>query len=513
MCEVSRRAVHAAVCLAFLLSSVACGVQTEPQQPEAPSASSRPVDTERLAQRIDETVERIMGERNLPGAAVVVVQRGRTIFSRGYGMADVEAGRVVDVDRTLFRIGSITKALTALAVTRLVDQGRLNFDDDVSTLIDGLELQGSFDEPVRVRHLVTHTAAFDQIGVGRQLGGFEYPLPTRQAARPPLAEFLRGNLRRTDEPGRFMRYDTYGIVLAGLLLEQVTGKTYAQAMNELVFEPAGMSRSSVEVTPELEPDLALGYGFDDGNFEPQHYEVYLTTPASSIDATPADMGRLLEALTSGGANEHGRLLSAEAARAVGRPQFRPHPEFPGITHGFWERPLGRRADGSAGFSVEHGGGMLGFTSRLALLPELEAGFFVTTNRDWEAGGGDVEITGAVGDIIVEELLGALEDAPLPRPGQNDADLQEYAGDYVNGVYCRTCSEEEFQMGGWPMRRPQSVEVDGQALVFGEARYLAAGNDVFVREDGLQRISFGRGGNRQVAFLVESDGPVTLEKIR
>ena len=510
MFDVSRRAVYAICCFVFLSGAIACGVQTSPQQPEA---SARTLDTERLTRRIDETVERVMRERNLPGAAVVVVQRGRTVLSRGYGVADVETGRAVDTDRTLFRIGSITKALTALAVTRLVDQGRLSFDDDVSTWIDDLELQGSFDEPVRVRHLVTHTAAFDQIGVGRQLGGFEYPLPTRQAARPPLAEFLRGNLRRTDEPGRFMRYDTYGIVLAGLLLEKVTGKTYDQAMKELVFDPAGMSRSSVEVTPELEPDLALGYGFGDGGYAPQHYEVYLTTPASSIDATPADMGRLLEALTSDGANEHGRLLSAAAARAVGQPQFRPHPEFPGITHGFWERPLGRRADGSAGFSVEHGGGMLGFTSRLALLPELESGFFVTTNRDWEAGGGDVEITGAVGDVIVEELLGALEQAPLSRPEGHGGDLEQYAGNYVNGVYCRTCSDEEFRMGGWPMRRPQSVAVDGEALVFGEARYLPAGDDIFVREDGLQRLSFGRGGDRQVAFLVESDGPVTLEKLR
>ena len=137
--------------------------------------------------------------------------------------------------------------------------------------------------------------------------------------------------------------------------------------------------------------------------------------------------------------------------------------------------------------------MLGFTSKLALLPELQAGFFVTTNRDWEAGGGDVEITGAVGEVIVEELLGALEDAPLTRPEGAGAELEEYAGNYVNGVYCRTCSDAEFEMGGWRMRWPQSVQADGEALVFNEARYLPAGDDVFVREDGLQRISFGRGG--------------------
>ncbi len=136
--------------------------------------------------------------------------------------------------------------------------------------------------------------------------------------------------------GEYFRYGTYGSTLAGAIIEKVTGQPYATAMRKEMFEPLGMSRSFVEADEKHLKDLALGYGFVGDRYVSQPYEVYVTTPASSVDATPADMGRLLEALTGDGANTNGRFLSPQTARTVLAPQFRPHPEFLGLSHGLRE---------------------------------------------------------------------------------------------------------------------------------------------------------------------------------
>ncbi len=180
---------------------------------------------------VDAVVQQQMADTHLPGAAVVVVLNGETVLKRGYGLADVEAGRRVDPDKTLFRIASVSKALTCLAVTRLVQEGELSLDDDVAKFSPG----------------------------------------TRNVSS--------GKLRRVTAPGLHSRYDTCGISLAGLAIEHATELSSRHA----------------------------------------------TTPTSSVDSTPADMGRLLEALTGGGANSHGGLFGQATCEAVLSPQYRPHP--------------------------------------------------------------------------------------------------------------------------------------------------------------------------------------------
>ncbi len=490
-----------------------------PPAPAAPTvpAASLPQDSgpAQLAAAIDTAVATAMEEGRLPGSAVVVVKDGATIFSRGYGFADVAEKVAVDPDRTLFRIGSVSKALTSLAITRLVDTDRLALDTDVSTYVDSIHNPRGFSQPVTVRNLITHTAGFDQVGIGRQLGGFDLPLSERQAGRPSIGEFLSTdrNLRRVTAPGQFYRYDTYGIVLAGAIIERVTGQAYDVAMRSEMFEPLGMRSTFVEVDPSHESDLAVGYGFVDGEYVAQPYEVYLTTPASSIDTTPADMGRLLEALTHDGANAHGRLLSDTATQAVLAPQFRPHPEFVGITHGFSEYPSATRSYDRPVRSVEHGGTVLGFTSRLTVLPELGLGVFIVTNRDAEAGGGRVSLP----KLVTEAILDVFYDddppppLPLPQPGPDHA-LSDYVGNYYYGVFCHSCDPEEFERGAWSRGKPRKVVATPGAITIDADEYLPRGGDVFVRRDGERMAYFGRDDRGRVSFLVYSHNPNTFERI-
>jgi len=470
--------------------------------------------TSELTKGVDETVRSLMSKSHIPGVAVVIVKDGKTIFKRGYGVANVEQSTKVDPDKTLFRIGSVSKALTLLSLTRQIDQGRLKLDDDVSDYFEGIENPHGFKQPVTIENLLTHTSGFDQIGIGRHVRSFDRTLAERKSMRAAIAEFLKAsNLRRVTRPGEYFRYDTYGSTLAGAVIERVTGLPYAKAMQKEMFEQLGMDRTFVEADTNHFGDLATGYGYVGGSYVAQPYEVYATTPASSIDSTPTDMGRLLEALTGGGENSHGRLFSSEMAKAVLSPQFRPHPEFRGVTHGLFESNSRSREFERAVRTVGHGGSMKGFFSAFSIVPEHNLGIFVVANRAPESGGGGVPIGSVLATVICN-----LPDVPVRKnfdvPKRvAERDLSEYSGDYFYGVFCHECTAEEVAQGAWQRGDPRTVTENEGMLTIGDDEYIPAGDDVFVRSDGQKRVFFGRDENKSVSFFVYSSSVDTFERGR
>ena len=471
------------------------------------------LDVKALQRDIDGAVQKCMEAEHLPGAALVVVHDGRTIVKQGYGSANVDKELPVDPDKTIFRIGSISKALTLLTLTRLIDSNRLGLEYDVGHYIDGIENPSSFSQPITMFNLLTHTSGLDQIGIGRHVYDFARPLQERKSMRPSLIEFLQDrNLRRVTPAGRQYRYDTYGTTLAGAIIARVTGKRYAEAMKSEMFAPLGMERAAVEVQDEHFADRAIGYGWSNNRYIEQPYEVYVTTPASSIDATVADMGRLLEALTSDGANQHGRLFSPAMAADVLAPQFRVHPEFMGMTHGLHESfdlgPQDARIR-----TVDHGGNMQGFSALLNILPEYKLGVFVVSNRSGEAGGGRVNLPARVMEQVVRYLPPAKPTPPIEVPPRDTTvSLSEYVGEYAYGVFCHTCSQAEIAQGGWRRPRAVSVQESDGALAIGDFIFVPRGDDAFVREDGRRMVYFGRDDKRRVVFFAYNSSADTFERL-
>ena len=465
-----------------------------------------------LTQNLDEVANKILEQQRLPGMSVVIVEKGQTIFKRGYGLANVEQQISVDPDQSLFRIGSVSKTLTFLALTRLVDQGKLKRTDNVESFVDNVLNVGDFQEAITIDHLLTHTAGLDQIGTERQVFEHHLDLATRKQKRPGLLEFLnQNNLRRVTAPGEMFRYDTYGVTLAGAIIEQVTGKPFAQAMRDEVFLPLGMESTFVEVASDRQNDLATGYGWQDDRYVPRPYEVYATTPASSIDSTPADMGRLLEALTGGGVNSHGRLLSEDMTNAVMSPQFRCHPDFVGITHGFFESFTSEQGTTHKHLrTIGHGGNMDGYRTALTIVPEKQLGIFIVANRSPESGGGEVDFRPLI-DTVVNQFTDAPT-KPSDRVDQpKEVDLQEYLGDYHYGVYCHAPSNSDLAAGAWPRPSARSVASEGNVLLIGDERFLARGHDVFVESQGERMVFFGRNDAGEVTHFVYSTSPDTFEK--
>lgn len=495
----------------FLLNSC----QFKPIKDKKNSINQSTSSVSLLSKKIDSVLFAKLKAEHVPGISVVIVQNGKTIYKQGYGVANTETNEKVDADSTIFRIDSISKALTFITLTKLIDKGLVDYDDAVSKYIDGIKNPYKLKDTVKIKHLLAHTGGFDQIGIGRQIYDFELSLDERKAKRKPITEFLQANnMRRIRPAGQHFTYDTYGATIAGVIIEKVTGLPYAKAMQKELFEPLGMNLSSVEVKKENINKLAKGHGYIDGNYKTMPYEIYVTQPASSIDATSTDIGKLLEALTGNGSNENAILFSPEIMKKVLAPGFRPHSEFIGASHGLFEiRRQGNIPDAYNVRTIGHGGSMLGFIGTMEIIPELNLGFFVIANRNREGGGGSVSLGKPLKNVLLNHFGKEKKTLLYPIPSSNiSIDLEEYSGNYTFGLYCHTCSENELNKGGWPRGNLMSILAQEDKLILNEKKYLPREKDIFVSEDGKEMIFFGRNENIKISFLVFSNGLHSFERI-
>lgn len=252
---------------------------------QPPAAQRAPIEVEALASFFDELVPTQFAERRIPGAAVAVVKDGSLAFARGYGWADVEQRAPVTADRTLFHTGSNTKLFTWTAIMQLVKEDRLDLDADVNPYLD-FRIPTTYAEPITLRHLLSHTAGFEN----RDYGVLA-PSPSEVL---PLSEWVPAHLpARVRAPGLEVGYSNYGTALAGYIVERVTGVPYEEYIEQRLLEPPGMRHSTIrqEVPPALRSDLARGYLIDGGDALAQPLPTYQGFPAGALRATATDTPR------------------------------------------------------------------------------------------------------------------------------------------------------------------------------------------------------------------------------
>jgi CubicO group peptidase (beta-lactamase class C family) len=160
------------------------------------------------------------------GATVLVMQNDQVLLKKGYGVADVRKGTPVDPDATLFRVGSISKLPTWIAVMQLVEQGKLDLDTDVNRYLD-FEIHPAFGKPVTLRNLMTHTGGFEESVTDLIL----LP-PTKQ---PSLRDYLiRNQPKRIYPPGEVPAYSNYGVGVASYIVQRTSGEPFS-SMSRSIF--------------------------------------------------------------------------------------------------------------------------------------------------------------------------------------------------------------------------------------------------------------------------------------
>ena len=330
--------------------------------------------------RLDESdvearVAELLNRRPAVGLAVGVVRDGSLHFFSGHGLADISSRTPVTED-TVFRVGSLTKTFTAIAVMQLVEQGLIDLDAAANDYLRTFRLRSEDPRwrPATVRHLLTHTAGIREVlhpsGVGRELFG-----ETVRDGRPlpSLAEYYGPELRVGAEPGTRWRYTDHGFATLGQLVEDVTGRPFDCYLRERVFTPLGMADTDLVRSEAARARLATGYDLRPGGPEPHpDYEV-VTAGGAAAYSTPRDMARYLAALLGGGGNEHGSVLQPATLATMFEPQYQPDPRIPGLGLAFFRGNAGGHA------VIEHQGVVPAFTSQFYLAPDDGLGVMTFTN--------------------------------------------------------------------------------------------------------------------------------------
>lgn len=338
-----------------------------PATPATPALTRTDVDA-----WLDGFLPAALERTDIPGAAVAVVHDGEVVTTRGYGWADTgtESGEAVpvDPDRTLFRPGSVSKLVTATAVLQLVESGDVDLDTDVGAYLD-IDVPRSFDDPITLRHLLTHTAGFEE-RIRGLIGAEGTPVDLRAAlATDPPEQVYR--------PGTVPAYSNYGNALAGYVVERVSGEPFERYVQEHVLALAGMTTATFDqpVPDDLQDRLALGYGTASG--PSTGVEVVGVPPAGALSASAADMARFMLALLGEPATGE-QVLDADTLALMQEPAL--GEDDLGTLTGGLRMGLGFFQEDRNGHRiVGHGGDTNAFHSHLQLYPDERTGVFVTVN--------------------------------------------------------------------------------------------------------------------------------------
>jgi CubicO group peptidase (beta-lactamase class C family) len=437
---------------------------------------------------LDETMADHLERFELAGAAVTVVNDGEIVVSKGYGYADVSAQTPVEADTTVFPTASVAKLFTWTAIMQLVEQGQLDLDAEVNSYLNGFEIPDEFEEPIRVWHLLSHTAGFED-------------KPMSLAVRPEDLTDLETSLIRDMpsqdwEPGRYTAYNNYGAGLAGHLVAEVSGMSWEDYLDRNILDPLHMTRTSgTQPTPDALPEgMTKVYNSHGGDLVEAEYDLVALAPFGGMVATSRDMANFMIAHLQDGRVGETRILQETTAQQMHRQLFTQDPRLNGNAHGFWE-------------STEHGQHVLSHPgdhntsmTGLWLLPDHDLGLYVAYNSD--RGG---EARTALWDAFLDHTFPTDPTTPPdPTPGAQE-DLERFEGNYATSRVSSTTPGKLLLLATMTVSA-QDGDLVTSVAGYEPTRWIATGHDAFVSADGRSRmILSGDAGQPQRLYF---DGPST-----
>jgi CubicO group peptidase (beta-lactamase class C family) len=359
---------------------------------------------------LDAMVNRALETFHVPGAAVGIIIDGKVVLTKGYGFRD-QANSLPVTENTLFAIGSCTKAFTTHVLGQLVDEGKVSWDDPVIKYLPEFRLKDEYATyHVTIRDLVTH-----QSGLPRHDLVWYNSNLSRNDLLPRL-QYLDFN---TDLRGKF-QYNNLMYVMAGLVIERVTGQTWEEAVHSRILAPLGMNRSNLSVLDsQKSDDFSLPYREKAGTLEAIPFNnLTVAGPAGSINSSVADMMKWVELQLSDGTFEERPFLKKETLQGMHTLQvsFR---KFPEEASNYFGYGLGWMVGMHKGrYIVSHGGGIDGFISSVGFLPKEKIGVVVLTNSD-----SSMMFPNSLAEAILDQMLGIAEDDWISKVKEKDEKLK------------------------------------------------------------------------------------------
>jgi len=434
---------------------------------------------------VDGTVKPLMAEFHSPSGVVTLMKDGQLIFSKGYGWQNVEERIPVDASATLFRPGSISKLFTWVAVMQLVEQGKLDLDTDINTWLTTFKIKDTYpDQPITLRHCMTHTPGFED-------GALGYLIIEDAEKVIPLADAMKKyQPERVNPPGTKGAYSNYCTSLSGLVVANVSGLSFANYVKQHIFDVLGMDDSSFEepLPARLAENMAVAYKYEAGKYITRPFELISNfTPAGALSATAPDMLKFGSALLNGGVFEDKRILQAESLEEMNKTQFTYDERVKGIGLGFLHYPWGDTD------TFGHDGGTTAFFSHFGITPS--AGMVIFSSF---SGPGGYKTHATLSREIYSEFFARATHNDTAAPDFADR-AAEYAGTFIS--WRGSFSKFEKLLG-----LAEQVKVaptgDGE-LMIGEDRFVEIGDRLFRSIENGNVVAFQENDRGEITGYVRN----------
>ncbi|GAA0708091.1 serine hydrolase domain-containing protein [Dokdonella soli] len=460
-----------------------------------------------IADFVDGVVRATMTKQGIAGVTVAVVDRNHDLLVRGYGDAALAPQRAVDGAATLFRIGSISKTFTYVAAMQLIEAGKLDPDAEANRYLpESLRLADAGYPPVLLRHLMTHTAGFEDSALGHLF------------ARAPdhvlaLDDYLaKYRPRRVRPPGLHAVYSNYGVGLLGAIVAQVSREPFEAYVEHHLLAPLGMQHATFReplaksdarrVDPTLQAAYSTAFQREQGGYTAKPFEfIGQIAPAGAGSASAVDMARWMRMLLNRGTLDGATILQPATFATLAAVDFRNAPAVGGIAHGFFRERYGRYE------SLEHAGDTEYFHSNMVTLPEAGIGVFVSTNTDTGRA-----LVADLPRLVIERLLPDARPGPAPAPPADFTETgKRYAGAYLSERRAYSTLEAPLSASTAEV----SVTRDGYLVIDagGESRrYVADGTDSFRAIEDGSHIAFLTGVGGAVTGLASAYGHSVADRV-
>lgn len=376
-----------------------------------------------LSEALERQIEEIFLEHRLVGLSVGIVRDQELIWKRGFGYADLASERRSD-ENTLYRVASITKTFTGVAIFQLRDEGRLSLDDPLVRHIPefaAVKARRGSVEGVTLRRLLCHHSGL----VGEAPGDYWETLNF-----PTVRQFLEAlpNIEVVIEQDSAFKYSNLAFALLGEVVTRVSGRPYTDYVHTHLLHPLNMASSAFELTDALRPRVASGYQvrpYEDAPSVAPHLTLNGKMAAGGLYSCVADLARwiALQFRTGASRREGAQALEGRSLKEMQRPQFLE----PGWNAGYCLPWMGQRI--GKDIYLGHGGGLPGFLTQILFCPERRLGGIALTNADGHSAN--------VLPRILETLTKAEDERPralrLDRPVPTPKAWQAFVGLYVSGT--------------------------------------------------------------------------------
>lgn len=420
---------------------------------------------------VEKTALAELARTKTPGAVMTVVSGDRVIFTKAFGVSNVETRTPVTTDM-IFRTGSAGKMLTAVVLLMLAEEGKIKLDEPIGRYVSGLTPKLS---RVTAHQLLTHTSGLND--EYRNVGSHD------EAA---LAQTIRS--WKDDyyflEPGEMFNYSNPGYAVTGLVIEELDRKPFATVMSERLFKPLGMNHTTF--FPWLAMTYPLSQGHVDNRGEIQVLRPFddpaALRPAGLEFSNVNDLARFAIALLNGGKIEAKQVLSPAVIAQLTTPHvpMHSHPNPIPMEKGMYGYGVFIHEDRGVRI-VEHTGVLPGFGCRLLMVPEHRLAIIIMTNRTGET------LNQTINKTMELLLLLKPRSTTQTLTALSEVELLKYVGIYDN-----------------PRQSRVEVVLKNGGLIF-----RVSGNELPMTRIGEHRFSIPRPTANEIAFVIGPDGKATF----